>query len=105
MSITFPAGEKFFIDAVRHYRDEITDPELQEHIRGFCGQEGFHRREHQLYNETLCEARGYDLQKLEGKLTKRLELGKEKSPPYTKAGDHCRYRTLYRGIGRTSAEL
>ena len=41
MSITFPAGEKFFIDAVRHYRNQIADPELQEHIRGFCGQEGF----------------------------------------------------------------
>ena len=81
MSITFPAGEKFFIDAVRHYRDEITDPELQEHIRGFCGQEGFHRREHQLYNETLCEARGYDLQKLEGKLTKRLDWARKNLPP------------------------
>ena len=81
MSITFPAGEKFFIDAVRHYRDEITDPELQEHIRGFCGQEGFHRREHQRYNETLCEARGYDLQKLEGKLTKRLNWARKNLPP------------------------
>ena len=81
MSITFPAGEKFFIDAVRHYRDEITDPELQEHIRGFCGQEGFHRREHQRYNETLCEARGYDLQKLEGKLTKRLDWARKNLPP------------------------
>ena len=84
MSITFPAGEKFFIDAVRHYRDEITDPELQEHIRGFCGQEGFHRREHQLYNETLCEARGYDLHKLEGKLTKRLDWARKNLPPIQK---------------------
>ena len=55
MSITFPAGEKFFIDSVRHYRADVTDPVLQEHIRGFCGQEGFHRREHQIYNESSLD--------------------------------------------------
>ena len=81
MSITFPAGEKFFIDSVRHYRQDITDPVLQEHVRGFCGQEGFHRREHQIYNETLCAARGYDLQKLEGKLTRRLAWAQKNLSP------------------------
>ena len=81
MSITFPAGEKFFIDSVRHYGNEVTDPKLKEHIRGFCGQEGFHRREHQLYNETLCSARGYDLEKLEGKLTKRLAWAQKNLTP------------------------
>lgn len=81
MSITFPAGEKFFIDSVRHYGSEVTDPKLQEHIRGFCGQEGFHRREHQLYNEALCKARGYNLEKLEGKLTKRLAWAQKNLSP------------------------
>ncbi|MFT6275994.1 MAG: putative metal-dependent hydrolase [Halioglobus sp.] len=81
MSITFPAGEKFFIDSVRHYRDDVTDPVLQEHIRGFCGQEGFHRREHQRYNEALCSARGYDLEKLESKMTKRLKWAQKNLPP------------------------
>lgn len=81
MSITFPAGEKFFIDSVRHYRQDITDPVLQEHIRGFCGQEGFHRREHQMYNETLCAARGYDLEALEGKLTRRLAWAQKNLSP------------------------
>lgn len=81
MSITFPAGEKFFIDSVRHFGDEVTDPILQEHIRGFCGQEGFHRREHQKYNETLCKARGYDLEKLERKLTRRLSWAQKNLTP------------------------
>jgi predicted metal-dependent hydrolase len=81
MSITFPAGEKFFIDSVRHYADDITDPTLQENIRGFCGQEGFHRREHQRYNEALCDARGYDLEKLEGKLTRRLAWARKNLAP------------------------
>lgn len=81
MSITFPAGEKFFIDSVRHHADEVTDPILKEHIRGFCGQEGFHRREHQRYNEVLCDARGYDLEKLEGKLTARLAWAQKNLSP------------------------
>jgi predicted metal-dependent hydrolase len=81
MSISFPAGEKFFIDSVRHYRDQITDPVLKEHIKGFCGQEGFHRREHQRYNEALCNARGYDLVKLETKLTKRLAWAQKNLSP------------------------
>jgi uncharacterized protein len=86
MSITFPAGEKFFIDSVRHYRDDITDPALKQNIKGFCGQEGFHRREHQRYNEQLCAARGYDLDKLEGAMTRRLRWAQTKLPPLTNLG-------------------
>lgn len=74
MSMTFPLGEKFFIDSVRHFTDQIDEPKLQEEIRGFCGQEGFHRREHQRYNETLCSARGYDHDYLEGRLAKNIAL-------------------------------
>jgi predicted metal-dependent hydrolase len=81
MSITFPLGEKFFIDSVRHFVDQIEDSKLQEEIKGFCGQEGFHRREHDLYNKTLCNLRGYDLNYLEGRLAKNIELSKEHYPP------------------------
>ncbi|MDE0931701.1 MAG: metal-dependent hydrolase [Halioglobus sp.] len=73
MSITFPLGEKFFIDSVRYYADQIDDPKLNEDIRGFCGQEGFHRRQHQRYNQALCEQRGYDLQVMEGRLEKNIQ--------------------------------
>jgi predicted metal-dependent hydrolase len=81
MSITFPAGEKFFIDSVRHFAGDVTDPVLKNHIKGFCGQEGFHRREHQRYNEALCDARGYDLDRLEKKLTGRLDWARENLSP------------------------
>jgi predicted metal-dependent hydrolase len=73
MSITFPLGEKFFIDSVRHFAGQIEDPKLAEDIRGFCGQEGFHRREHQRYNEALCRLRGYDLQQMEGRLERNIK--------------------------------
>ena len=81
MSITFPLGEKFFIDSVRHFADRINDPKLTEEIRGFCGQEGFHRAAHQLYNETLCEKRGYNLGYLEGRLEKNIALTEKYMTP------------------------
>jgi len=73
MSITFPLGEKFFIDSVRYFAGQIDDPKLSEDIRGFCAQEGFHRREHQRYNQTLCNQRGYDLLALEGQLERKIK--------------------------------
>jgi len=77
MSITFPLGEKFFIDSVRNFSDQIEDPKLQDDIRGFCGQEGFHRREHERYNQVLCAQRGYDLVYLEGRLEKNIGRAKK----------------------------
>ena len=53
LSIFFPVGERFFIDAVRQYRDRITDPELQKAVTAFIGQEAMHGREHEEYNELL----------------------------------------------------
>ncbi len=44
LSIFFPAGERFFIQSVRNYRSQITDPHLKEQISAFIGQEGFHTR-------------------------------------------------------------
>ena len=81
MSITFPLGEKFFIDSVRHYANRVEDPKLEAEISGFCAQEGFHRREHQRYNETLCRLRGYDLDYLEGRLEKNIARAKKLLSP------------------------
>ena len=53
LSMLFPVGERFFMDAVRNYRDEITDPELKKAVTAFIGQEAMHGREHEEYNEAL----------------------------------------------------
>lgn len=52
-SIVLPVGERFFIDSIRAYRDQITDPELKKAITAFIGQEAMHGREHEEYNAAL----------------------------------------------------
>lgn len=60
MSTVFPDGERFFIDAVRHYRDQLQDPALLAEVSAFIGQEAHHGREHEAFNEWL-EEKGYPL--------------------------------------------
>ena len=72
MSMLFPLGEKFFIDSVRFFKDEIDDPRLLNEIIAFQGQESTHRLQHQKYNELLCEQRGYDLDRFERPLRDRM---------------------------------
>jgi len=61
INLLFPAGERFFIRSVKHYLDEIDDPELEARIKGFSGQEGRHGHEHERFNRILVE-QGYDIE-------------------------------------------
>ncbi|MEM7405554.1 MAG: metal-dependent hydrolase [Pseudomonadota bacterium] len=81
-SIVFPVGEHFFIESVRAFDDRIEDPTLKRQVRGFIGQEGRHRREHQDYNTTLCQARGYDLEYLESRQRDRISMLKKRASTY-----------------------
>lgn len=72
LSLQFPDGEQHFIDTVRLYRDQITDPKLKEEIKGFIGQEALHSREHKEYNEAL-KARGYNIDALNRRFRKHME--------------------------------
>ncbi len=73
MSVLFPDGERYFIDSVRLFRDQISDTDLQQQIRGFIGQEGHHSREHLEYNQRLREL-GYDIDALESTVKKRIRF-------------------------------
>ncbi|MCC6559405.1 MAG: metal-dependent hydrolase [Polyangiaceae bacterium] len=53
LSLLFPDGERYFVDSVRRYRDQIGDPELRERVLGFIGQEAMHSREHADLNAML----------------------------------------------------
>ncbi len=56
LSMSFPVGEQFFIDAVREGHKALP-PEQQaryaQEVQGFIGQEATHRRLHGLYNDHL----------------------------------------------------
>ena len=71
LSLFFPEGESFFIDAVRHYRDRARDPELASEVAGFLGQEAMHSREHRRYNRALEDA-GLPAKALDERTTRRL---------------------------------
>ena len=53
LSLTFPAGERFFMRSVRALRDHVQDPVLAEQVRGFLAQEALHGREHGVMNKWL----------------------------------------------------
>jgi predicted metal-dependent hydrolase len=55
LSGLFPDGEEMFIEAVKHYRDQVTDPDLRRQVNAFIGQEVTHGREHRRLNERLAE--------------------------------------------------
>jgi predicted metal-dependent hydrolase len=79
LSSVFPDGEDFFVRSVRHYRDDITDPELKRQVNGFIGQEAMHGREHRAFNDRLAQL-GYPTKFYE-RLTKRgLELRERVAP-------------------------
>src|SRR5688572_18261388 len=53
LNLLFPLGEQFFIRSVKHYLDDIEDPELRARVKVFFGQEGRHGHEHHRMNEVL----------------------------------------------------
>lgn len=53
LSLTFPAGERFFMRSVRALREHAKDPALQEQVRAFLAQEALHSREHGSLNAWL----------------------------------------------------
>jgi predicted metal-dependent hydrolase len=80
LSASFPPGERFFIDSVRHYRNQIADPALSEAIRAFMGQEAHHARGHKALNGFL-EERGIGLSRLEREIQAMMDrLRKTQSP-------------------------
>lgn len=78
LSATFPEGEDFFIRSVREFRDQLSDADLREAVKGFIAQEATHRHQHRLLNDRL-QAMGYPTdgidrhtKKLVGRLEKRF---------------------------------
>jgi len=78
LSATFPKGETFFVESVRHFR-EGASAKLAAEIKAFVTQEVMHSREHVAFNKRAHEA-GYDLTPLEDQVDVRLDLVRSKPP-------------------------
>jgi predicted metal-dependent hydrolase len=82
LSLTFPEGERFFMDAVKHYEKRITSPALRQEVTRFLGQEALHSRAHEGYNEWLRTI-GLDPSGIEKDVEEGLgRVRKERTPRY-----------------------
>lgn len=92
LSLTFPDGERYFIECVRLFRDKITDPDLQQRVSDFIRQEAQHGIAHDKMNQVMREqAMPVDKFIIVMKKMFKFELSK-RSPQYniamTAAAEH-----------------
>lgn len=90
LSNVFPEGERFFVDSVLHYKDQIDeDPELAAAVKGFAAQEGMHSRAHAAFN-AMARAQGLEVAKdLERKVKYLLRFRKKNAPPEARLAVTC----------------
>ena len=70
LSLTFPDGERLFMDAVRNYRSNLSG-KLLEDAKGFIAQEAIHTREHVGLNAGLDRSH-YPIDEIEADIKGRL---------------------------------
>jgi predicted metal-dependent hydrolase len=78
LSLTFPDGEKLFMDSVRHYRSQLSAP-LAAQVRAFLAQEAVHAREHHALN-ALIDRERYPVAQIESRIRKRIAFARSRGP-------------------------
>ena len=78
LSLTFPDGEKMFMDSVRHYRARLPAP-LAAQVRAFLAQEAVHAREHHALNALIDRSR-YPVERIEGMIRRRIAFARARGP-------------------------
>ena len=92
LSLTFPDGERYFIQSVRLFRDQIQDPDLKQRVADFIRQEAQHGIAHDKMNQ-IMKNQGMPVDQFIQRLNKvfKFEL-KYRSPQYniamTAAAEH-----------------
>ncbi|MGV8955489.1 MAG: metal-dependent hydrolase [Cypionkella sp.] len=76
LSVTFPQGERFFMDSVRHYKKDVSG-NLVSQVSAFITQEALHTREHVAFN-TQVARHGYDVAGMEARTKRRLDFARTK---------------------------
>lgn len=89
LSLSFPDGEAFFVNAVRAHAKNVEDPTLRQHVKGFMTQESIHSREHDVYNDQLID-QGFNRAKGMIKFNKKgLDFVEKKLGPTAALADTC----------------
>ncbi len=76
LSLTFPDGERLFMDAVKNYRHLLTG-KLLEDAKGFIAQEAIHSREHHQLNSLIDRDR-YPVAEIEEMVRGRVKMARER---------------------------
>jgi predicted metal-dependent hydrolase len=78
LSLTFPDGERMFMDAVRHYKDKLSG-QLLEEANAFITQEAIHTREHVALNKMMDPAH-YPLERIRTHLREQTAIAERMGP-------------------------
>jgi uncharacterized protein len=91
LSVMFPDGESFFVEAVRACRDAVSldDERLLEEVSAFVLQEAMHGKGHRAFNEML-EAQGSEaVPAFEAEVRELLGFFREKAPKHSRLAITC----------------
>lgn len=78
LSLTFPDGERLFMDAVRNYRPKLSGKLLKD-ANAFIAQEAIHSREHVSLN-AIMDRSHYPVEAIETELRTRLSFARSRGP-------------------------
>ncbi len=78
MSLTFPEGERMFMDAVKAYRSEVSG-QLAADVKDFITQEAIHSREHHLLNNKIDREK-YPVAEIEAAIMEKINFGRSGGP-------------------------
>jgi len=78
LSLTFPDGERLFIDAVRAYKDDVSGKIAQD-VKDFITQEAIHSREHHMLNKVINREK-YPVDRIEGMIRERIAFSRAGGP-------------------------
>ena len=79
LSLTFPDGERYFIQCVRLFQDQIQEPELASRVKDFIRQEAQHGISHDKMNKILID-QGMPIEKYIRQVNQRFKHALKRYP-------------------------
>jgi uncharacterized protein len=104
-SLLLPEGERFFVDSVRAYRDDITNDALGRQVAGFIAQEAMHGKGHAELNSTVA-AQGYTCApRIESELKVLLDVVRRFAPKRAQLAVTCALEHFTALLGEQLLEM